>query len=154
MSLGVAWRCVPFAELTLDDLYDLLALRAAVFVVEQECPYQDLDGLDRPALHLLGRREGALLAYARLHPPGVRFPAASVGRIVTAPAVRRTGLGRALMRQALGQVDARWAPVGVEIGAQRYLERFYGGFGFRTVGEPYDEDGIEHVWMVREPARA
>lgn len=148
------WRCVSYSELTTDELYALLRLRAAVFVVEQACPYQDLDGYDDRAWHLLGHEGDALVAYARLFPSGVTYPEASVGRIVTSPAVRRDGRGRALMREALAQLTARVGPGSVRIGAQRYLEGFYAEFGFRVDGPPYDEDGIPHVHMVRPAAEA
>jgi ElaA protein len=129
-----------------------------VFVVEQRCPFQDLDGHDAPASHLLGWTDDAagrpvLAAYARLFVPGIVFREASVGRVVTHPARRRGGAGRALMREALDRlVDAPGAlapGAPVRIGAQLYLERFYEGFGFRRASAVYDEDGIDHVEMVR-----
>ena len=145
-----SWRCVPFAELTLDELYAALALRQRVFVVEQDCPYLDADGLDAPAWHLLGHdADGTLVAYARLLPGGTRYAVPSVGRVVTAPEVRRTGLGRALMREALDEAARLWGAGEVRLAAQRYLERFYGELGFRPTGDPYLEDGIPHIDMVR-----
>jgi ElaA protein len=146
----VAWRCEPFAALSLPELYELLALRQRVFVVEQRCLFQDLDGRDQEAWHLLGRaRDGALLAYARLLPPGSGAAEARVGRVVTAPEARGTGLGWALMREALRRVARVWGPGPVRVGAQAHLERFYAGLGFVRQGAPYDEDGIPHLDMVR-----
>lgn len=153
--MRVDWTWKAFGELTLDELYELLALRAEVFVVEQRSLYQDVDGYDRKALHLLARAPGArgpqLVAYLRAFPPGAKFPEASLGRVVTAPAARREGLGRELVRRGLALLDERWPGAGCRIGAQAYLVRFYEGFGFRTVGDVYDEDGIPHVDMVRAP---
>lgn len=143
------WHAVPFAELSLDELYDLLALRQLVFVVEQTCPYLDCDGKDRSAIHLLGRDAGGrLVAYARLLPPGTSFAEASIGRVVTHPDVRRTGAGRELMTEAIARTRTAFGPGSIRIGAQRYLERFYEELGFRIASAPYDEDGIPHVEML------
>ena len=149
-----AWRCAPYADLTLDELYALLRLRSLVFVVEQQCPFLDLDGDDDRAWHLLGWAERAggpplLGAYARLFAPGVKYAEASVGRVVSHPDVRRTGAGRALMAEALRRVAALAPGAPVRIGAQKYLERFYASFGFARAGEDYLEDGIVHLEMVR-----
>lgn len=152
------WTLAPWATLDRDALYAALRLRSAVFVVEQQCVFLDLDGEDDRAHHLLGWTTDAdgrplLGAYARLFRPGVKYAEASIGRVVSDPAVRRTGAGRALMRAALEHLvdgpDALAPGAPVRIGAQRYLERFYGSFGFVTDGPPYDEDGIAHVEMVR-----
>ncbi len=154
---ALAWACAPYAELTLDALYALLQLRSRVFVVEQACPFLDADGDDDRAWHLLGWAPGPnprplLAAYARLFAPGVKYAEASVGRVVTHPDVRRSGAGRALMAEALARL-ARLAPgAPVRIGAQKYLERFYGGFGFVRDGDDYLEDGIVHLEMVRPGA--
>ncbi len=143
------WHAAPFAELSIDELYESLALRQRVFVVEQSCPFFDCDGKDRAALHLLGRDDGgSLLAYARLLPPGVGYGEAAISRVVTAPEVRRSGFGRALMREAIARTRSAFGPGPIRIGAQRYLERFYGDLGFHVAGEPYVEDGIPHVEML------
>lgn len=146
------WQCAPFEQLALRELYALLALRAEVFVVEQTCAYQDVDGRDPEAWHLLGwgpAPEGPLLAYARLFAPGARAAEASVGRIVTAPAVRGRGLGRALVARALEECAARFGPAPIRISAQAHLQRFYEEQGFAREGALYEEDGIPHVEMVR-----
>lgn len=146
------WTLKRFDELTLDELYDSLALRTEVFVVEQNCPYQECDGLDREALHLQGRSdEGGLLAYARILPPGTRFSEdVSMGRIATSPRVRGQGLGRELNAQALAAIAQHYGSVPVRISAQQHLERFYRAFGFEPVtGEAYDEDGIPHLEMLK-----
>ncbi|MBK9034138.1 MAG: GNAT family N-acetyltransferase [Myxococcales bacterium] len=145
------WRCEPWSHLTTDELYRILALRQEVFVVEQACPYQDLDGRDRSAYHLwTDASDGArVLAYARLFGPGVRYAEACIGRVVTASEVRRSGLGRALMAEAIARLTTDHGPVAIRIGAQRYLEQFYRDAGFATVSPEYLEDGIPHVEMVR-----
>lgn len=161
MSGSLRWRTLDFAQLTPGELYRVLDLRVRVFVVEQTCPYRETDGLDLRALHLLGEEaeeaeeageagEGSrpLVAYARLLAPGIAFPEPAIGRVVTCPSVRGRGYGRALMERALSEASSRW-PGPVQIGAQRYLEAFYGSLGFRPVGEPYLEDGIPHVHMLR-----
>lgn len=143
------FHVAPFAALSVDELYALLELRQRVFVVEQACPYLDCDGKDRAALHLLGRDgAGRLIAYARLLAPGVSFPEASIGRVVTHPEVRRTGAGRALVREAIAGTRDAFGAGPIRIGAQRYLERFYEELGFRIASDPYDEDGLPHVEML------
>ena len=145
------WTCARFDELTVGQLYDLLQLRSQVFVVEQNCVFLDIDGLDRQTLHLLGTGEdGALRAYTRLIPPGVKAPDALIGRVVTAPAARGGGTGRALMAESVARCEQLWPGHAITLHAQAHLERFYAGFGFVPVGEPYMEDGIPHIEM-RKP---
>jgi ElaA protein len=155
MHESIAWQWSRFAELTPGDLYALLVARGAVFVVEQRCAYLDADGMDPHAWHLLGwlrsGEERVLAAYLRLIEPGRRFAEPSLGRVLTAPAFRGRGFGRMLMREGLRQANALYPACAVRIAAQRYLERFYAEFGFRIVSEPYDEDGIAHVDMLRQP---
>ncbi|MFM4900891.1 GNAT family N-acetyltransferase [Aeromonas hydrophila] len=144
------WILKPWCELTTDELYDLLALRVEVFVVEQTCPFQDLDGLDRRdgVLHLLGWQDGALVAYARLMAPGVvKAQQVVIGRVVTAPEARGDGLGHRLMQQALQECARLWPGVSIYLGAQAHLQGFYGRHGFTAVGEPYLEDDIPHIGM-------
>jgi ElaA protein len=152
---AVRWELARLDALTPAALYAVLQLRQRVFVVEQTCPFLDADGADDRAWHLLGWTTGddgrpLLGAYARLFAPGEAYAEASIGRVVTHPAVRRSGMGRALMREALHRVEALGLGGPVRIGAQRYLERFYEGFGFRRAGDEYDEDGIPHVEMRRD----
>jgi ElaA protein len=147
------WQWSRFSELTAADLYSVVRLREAVFIVEQNCPYPDSDGRDPSAWHLLGwsqRSTGrVLVAYARIFEPGVRYDEASIGRVVTAPEVRGTGKGRALMAEALRRIDSLMPGQPIRIAAQRRLEDFYLGLGFKTVSDPYEEDGIIHVDMLR-----
>jgi len=145
----ITWRWLRWQDFSADRLYELLRLRSAVFVVEQACAFQDLDGYDAASEHLCASAAaGELLAYARLLPPGLKYPEPSIGRVVTAQAVRRSGLGRELMRQTLAGCRARYPGRPIRIGAQRRLERFYAEFGFVTAGKPYLEDDIWHVDML------
>jgi ElaA protein len=149
----LAWQWSRFNQLSLDDLYAVVRLREAVFIIEQNCPYPDADGRDPRAWHLLGWKkydgERKLVAYARVFEPGIRYEEASVGRVVTAPEVRGTGLGKVLMAEALRRIESLLPGQPVKIAAQRRLENFYLGFGFRTISAPYEEDGIIHVDMIR-----
>jgi ElaA protein len=147
----IAWKCAPFGELSALEVHDILQARAAVFVVEQACAFQDVDGIDPQCWHLMGRKggRGLLLAYCRLVPPGVKFAEPSIGRVLTTEAVRRTGAGRELVREAVARAQALWPGAALRIGAQVYLDRFYAEFGFVKSSAPYDEDGIMHIEMVR-----
>ena len=140
--------CKPFSELTADELYDILALRCEVFVVEQNCVYQDVDGLDRECLHCFYYDGAVLAAYLRMIPPGAVYEAPAIGRFVSAPSRRKTGLGRRLMRHAIPLLFKTWDAQQFEISAQTYLLDFYRGEGFEPVGAPYLEDGIEHIHMI------
>lgn len=149
-----AWRLHAFEELSLAQLYAVLAARMAVFVVEQDCPYQDLDGMDHAALHLVAwQGASSVAAYARILPPGARFDRPSIGRVLTSAGARRTGLGRELMRRAIEISRARFPGQAVRLSAQCYLEHFYQALGFEVVSPPYEEDGIPHVAMEL-PAQA
>ena len=151
--MNPVWSCLPFAELGVDALYDCLALRGAVFVVEQDSVYGDVDGLDRVALHLLGRNAaGELVAYARLLPPGSkRTGEVAIGRVVVAPAARGSGLGKALLAEAVACARARWPGVPLWLSAQVDKLGLYTRFGFVAEGEAYDDGGILHRDM-RAPA--
>jgi ElaA protein len=145
------WTWQRFAGLGVDNLYDALQLRCRVFVLEQG-PYLDPDGLDRASWHLLGRDAGgALVAYLRVVDSGAKFDDPSIGRVITAPEVRGSGLGRALMAEGVAGCARFWPGRALRISAQSHLERFYNGFGFRRVGDDYLEDGIPHVEMLRRP---
>ena len=144
------WTIKPYDELTLTELYELLRLRVEVFVVEQNCPFQDLDGQDDRAYHLLGYTEAnELAAYARLFDAGLSYDEVAIGRVAVSGAHRRRGLGQELMRQAIAYCEVLYGAQPIKIGAQQYLERFYQDFGFRQCGEGYLEDGIPHMPMVR-----
>lgn len=141
------WKLKTFEELTLNELYTILQARTAVFVVEQECPYQEVDGKDIYCRHLFLEEEGRLLAYSRLVPPGVSYPEASIGRVIVDASARGRGLARELMARSLKHLRED-GHTRVKIQAQAYLHGFYGSFGFEPVSEVYDEDGIPHIDMV------
>jgi ElaA protein len=148
------WTLKAFNDLTLSELYALLRLRSEVFVVEQHCVFQDMDGADAGCHHLLGWTTGPdgeplLGAYVRIVPPGLKFPEPSIGRVATSPLVRGTGAGRALMGRAVSYLYDLFGRQPIRIGAQQYLLDFYGSFGFVQTGEMYLEDDIPHVEMVK-----
>ena len=143
----IDWHFAPFGSLTPRQVHDMYRLRTAVFIVEQNCVFQDVDGADPQCWHLLGYSNDELVAYARLLPAGVKFAEPSIGRVITAPSVRRTGMGRVLMAEAMKRAGELWPGQRIRIGAQAHLERFYNGFGFTKSSEPYDEDGILHIEM-------
>jgi ElaA protein len=147
------WECLPFGDLGNQQLYALLAARQQVFVLEQQCLYPDLDGLDQEAHHLLGWStsgpDAQLLAYLRILAPGVKFAEASLGRVLTTPAGRGTGAGRELLARGIAEAEVLYPGAHLRIGAQHYLEKFYASYGFVTVSVPYDEDGIAHIDMLR-----
>jgi len=149
----IDWHFSRFADLTPFDLYDVLAARQNVFILEQTCLYPDIDGYDLEAHHLLGWRdvEGKrqLAAYLRVLAPGAKYDEMSIGRVITTPAARGSGAGRALLDQGIAHAEALHPGHRIRIGAQQYLERFYASFGFQTVSAPYDEDGIMHIDMLR-----
>jgi ElaA protein len=134
-------------------MYTMLKLRQDVFIVEQHCPYHDIDELDRIALHVLGwqtfgSEKEELVAYLRLVPPGKKYKEPSIGRVITRFTHRRKGLGLELMRVALDSSRQHFPGEGNRISAQAHLEGFYSGLGYQVVSEPYDEDGIPHLEML------
>ena len=157
----IVWQWLTFDALPSADLYEVLALRQQVFVLEQQCLYQDLDGRDQAAHHLLGWQniDGSdgkqghgkrqLAAYLRCLAPGAKYAEMSLGRVLTAPSARATGIGRQLLAQGIARAALQYPGHATRIGAQHYLERFYQSFGFQTVSAPYLEDGIAHIDMLR-----
>ena len=141
------WQCSTFDELSNAALYNILALRQQVFVIEQNCLYQDMDNLDQRSLHLSAWRGQELMAYLRALPPGCDYPESALGRIVVSQAARGMQLGRELVERGIALNLETWPGAGICIGAQSYLENFYQDLGFVTAGEPYDEDGIPHIKM-------
>jgi ElaA protein len=151
MSVVLRWH--TFGELGGGEIYEILALRQSVFVVEQRCAYLDADGRDRSSLHLCGRTAaGVLAAYLRLLPPGQKFAGPSIGRVITAPEFRGRGTGRALMEEGIRRAAELYPGIPLTLAAQIHLEGFYRSLGFIRSGMPYDEDGIPHVTMMRPPA--
>ncbi|APW44794.1 GNAT family N-acetyltransferase [Rhodoferax saidenbachensis] len=153
---AIRWQWLPFDALSRDQLYELLRLRSEVFVVEQNCVFQDMDGLDGQAMHLLGTRvvNGVpqLVAYVRCFPPGIAFDEASIGRVVTRQSARGGGLGHVLMAEAIRTLQQQWGAQPIRIGAQAHLKDFYQRHGFADVDKPYVEDGIDHIEMLRAPS--
>ncbi len=146
----IIWQCKKFSDLSVEELYNILQLRNKVFVVEQNCPYQDCDGKDFNSYHVTGWVKDKLIAYSRILPPGLSYPdAASIGRVVTSPLSRRQQWGKQLMIYSLKNLYQIFGEVNVTISAQFYLKRFYESFHFIQRGESYLEDGIEHVPMEK-----
>jgi ElaA protein len=147
----IHWTIAPLHHLTPAQVYDIMRLRSAVFVVEQNCAFEEMDGRDgEGCLHLCGYDEGKLVAYARLLEPGLGYMDPSLGRICTAQSHRSMGLGKALMKVGLEELERLYPGQRIRIGAQVYLTRFYQDFGFQIDGNEYLEDGIPHIEMVRE----
>ncbi|SDJ45611.1 ElaA protein [Ferrimonas sediminum] len=145
----LTWQLCKFEALSARQWHDIVRLRMEVFVVEQNCVYQDVDGHDvaHGVQHLMGIENGELVAYARLLPPGLTYDNVSIGRIVTSSSTRGRGLGHQLVGQALSRCDDLWPGVSIEIGAQEHLQGFYASHGFVAFSEAYLEDGIPHVDM-------
>lgn len=144
------WFVVPFDKLSPDDLYDLLELRTNVFVVEQNCPYPELDRKDQKAIHVFARdQNGEIVAVARIFEPGISYSEASIGRVCTSSAVRGSGAGIALMELCIREIEQRYGKCAIRISAQEYLKKFYSSFGFVQVSETYLEDDIPHIAMLR-----
>ncbi len=150
------WQCKSFAQLSNDELYELIKLRIDVFVVEQNCPYAELDNKDRiPGVkHLLGYQGKEIVACARLLPAGVSFVSPSIGRVITKASSRGTGFGHELIQQAQQHCQKLWPQELITIGAQAHLEKFYARHGFKTISAPYLEDDILHIDMQYCPTTA
>ncbi len=147
--MATTWAWLNFHDLGVDRLYECLALRSKVFILEQG-PFLDCDGADTTSWHLLGRSpEGILHSYLRVVHPGVIFPEPSIGRVVTAIEVRGQGFGRALMAEGVRRCEQAHPGLGIRINAQARLERFYNGLGFEASAAPHIEDGIPHLEMLR-----
>lgn len=138
-----------FRELTLTELYSILRLRNEIFIVQQNCVYQDLDNKDLYCHHLMLTSNKKLIAYARLVPPGISYDEMSIGRVVTSNDVRGKGVGKKLMALAIEYCRKIFGEGPIRIGAQYYLKNFYNDFGFNETGEVYDEDGIDHILMIK-----
>ncbi len=136
-----------YKELSVDELYEALKLRCAIFVIEQNCNYQDMDDKDQNSYHLLGYEGKQLVAYARILPKGLSYKEASIGRVVVDKNFRKNGSGKALMQEAIAQAKKLFSATEIVISAQCYLEKFYGDLGFKIEGESYLEDDIPHIKM-------
>ena len=137
-----------FEELTVGELYEILRLRAEVFVVEQNCAYQDLDEVDKEAVHVYLKEDGKIWAYLRVIEKGKRLDETSIGRVISIK--RRVGLGTELMKQGIRVAKERFGATRIKVGAQLYAKAFYEGVGFKQISEEYEEDGIPHIYMLYE----
>jgi ElaA protein len=151
--MSIEWQWSSYEDLSKDDLYEVLLRRQEVFVIEQNCAYMDCDGIDPHCFHLLGWKvidgKRQVVAYMRCVPAGIKFPEVSLGRVLNTTAVRGTGAGREMMTLALEHMQRVFPNKPIRISAQQYLEAFYQSFDFVTQSEPYDEDDIPHVEMLR-----
>src|SRR4051812_2006445 len=145
--MNIEWRCLFFDDLTPSELYDIIQLRNDVFVVEQQCVFQDADGVDKSCYHLTGYDGNTLVAYTRLIAPGITFAEASIGRVANARAYRGLGIGKELMQRSMKHCIQLFGAIPIMIAAQLYLKKFYEMLGFNAVGEVYLEDNIPHIHM-------
>jgi ElaA protein len=143
------WSCKKFDELSPYEVYAILQLRNEVFVVEQQCIFQDADNKDLHCYHLMCTNDKQLVAYSRLVPPGISFHEASIGRVVNFPKMRQKGLGRELMQRSIEECHRLFGNISIKIGAQLYLKNFYESLGFEQCSEVYLEDEIQHIEMMR-----
>ena len=138
-----------FKQLSLEELYYLLQLRSQVFVVEQDCVYQDVDGKDQKAIHIIGKKGDKIVGYTRVFKPGDYFKEASIGRVVVSENERHLKYGNELMKASIKTIETYFHVNIIKLSAQKYLENFYSNLGFKTIGDPYLEDGIPHISMVK-----
>ncbi|MDO6595829.1 GNAT family N-acetyltransferase [Oceanihabitans sp. 2_MG-2023] len=138
-----------FQELTTQELYNILQLRSEVFVVEQDCVYQDLDGKDEKALHVIGFKADKIVAYTRIFRPGLYFEASSIGRVVVAQNQRKHKYGFTIMEASIDAIKQHYNETIIKISAQCYLKKFYNSLGFKEIGAEYLEDGIPHIAMLK-----
>jgi ElaA protein len=151
MNELIDWQCLRFDQLSGQQVHAILKARCDVFIVEQNCPFPDIDDRDQTALHLAAwTKERQLAAYLRIHAPHSTYQEPALGRVLTTAPFRGTGIGRQLIEQGLKQIEAHYPGLPVRIGAQSYLIPFYGAFGFEIASEEYLEDGIPHTEMLRK----
>lgn len=145
----ITWTLKKFEDLTPYELYSILRLRTEVFVVEQNCVFQDMDNKDQSSYHLMGSENDRLVAYTRLIPPHLSYEESSIGRVVTSASARGSGIGRILMEKSIEEVVRLYGKTPIKLGAQLYLKKFYESLGFIQSGDIYKEDGIDHIEMIR-----
>lgn len=148
--MSLEYDVKEFHELNTLELYKILRLRAEVFVVEQDCVYQDVDNKDQKALHVIGRKNENIVAYTRIFNKGDYFDMASIGRVVVANNERKYGYGHELIKESIAAIETSFKTKKIKLSAQEYLVKFYEQHGFFKVGEGYLEDGIPHIAMIRE----
>jgi ElaA protein len=145
----ITWILKDFDTLTPHELYAILRLRTEVFVVEQACIFQDIDNKDQLSYHLMGLENNTLVAYTRLIPPHLSYEEPSIGRVVIAASARGGGVGKLLMKKSIAEIARLYGKTPIRLGAQLYLKKFYESFGFIQSSDIYDEDGIDHIEMIR-----
>ena len=148
LERSIYWRCKPFAQLSSKELYSILQLRNEVFVVEQNCVFQDADDKDQVSWHFTAWMDDVLVGYTRLVPAGISYTEASIGRVVVFPKMRKYGLGKELMNKSIQMTRTLWGKPPLRISAQLYLKKFYESFGFQQCSEVYLEDNIDHIQMI------
>jgi ElaA protein len=149
--MSLVWSAFRFDELTTRVFHDMIALRIAVFVVEQNCPYQELDGKDIHSIHIIGRNEHSeIVAIARIVPPSESYKLPSIGRVIIAPNFRSKGIGHELMQEAVRVTSVEYGEADIVLSAQAHLEKFYENHGFQSTGKAYLEDGIPHIEMIKK----
>ena len=152
--MNIRWVLKKFNELSPDELYSIMRLRIEVFIVEQNCLFQDADNKDQLSWHFMGWQNDLLCAYTRIVPPGVAYNIPSIGRVVTSPTARAGGLGRLLMEKSIQETIGLFGNTAIKVGAQIYLQKFYTSLGFIQSSDIYLEDGIEHMEMTRQPSNS
>ncbi len=147
----IIWQTKHYSKLTVDEFYEILHLRTAIFVVEQDCPYQEVDEKDKLAYHLFGSTSsGEVIAVTRILPHNISYPEISVGRVALKKSYRGKGIADVLMQETLNFINQQWGNESIRISAQEYLLNYYGKHGFKPVGEVYLEDNIPHIEMLKE----
>jgi len=147
---NIIWKIKSFDELTVPEFHEIIKARIDVFVVEQNCPYHDLDGYDEKAIHLWAEKDNMVLAYCRIFDKGIKYNETSIGRVLTSEKGRGKNLGKQLIQYAVETIENRFKTSKVRISAQDYLLRFYSYFGFEDTGKKYLEDNIPHTEMFRK----
>lgn len=148
---NIIWKIKSFEEIGTSELYEIIKARVDVFVVEQNCPYHDLDGYDQKAIHIWAEQNGNVLAYCRIFEKGIKYHEASIGRVLTTEKARGKSLGKQLIQYAVETIENRFRTSEIRISAQDYLLKFYSFFGFTDTGKKYLEDNIPHTEMLRKP---
>lgn len=147
--MNITWQCNHFDALTTLQLHDIFQARQSVFIVEQHCAYPDIDYLDINAWHVIGLDMNTVAGYARILPPGLKYPEASIGRILTTSPYRGHSIGKLLLTYAIAETERLFNGMPIKIGAQEYLKRFYERFGFKDLNQPFLEDGMPHLLMLK-----
>lgn len=143
-------KILTFEELSIHELYKVLQLRSEVFVVEQDCVYQDIDGKDQKAVHVLGYEGDELVAYTRIFAPGIYFKEAAIGRVIVKEGHRKKNYGHRILEASISAIEERFKSTKIKLSAQTYLIKFYESHGFKQIGEGYLEDGIPHIGMIKD----